>query len=245
MLIPYARNARTHSDAQVAQIAAAIREFGWTNPILVDGENGVIAGHGRLLAARKLGLGEVPVIELANLSAAQKRAYVLADNKLALNAGWDEEMLAAEVADLTALGTDLNLAGFAAGEIDKLLDLHQQGGAPSFPDEAPAPPAIPVAQPGDLWVMGEHRLLCGDATKAEDVALVLGGGLADMVFTDPPYNVAYEGKTSERMTIQNDALGEGFPAFLEDACRAMLSYTKGALYICMSSSQIGVLKTAF
>jgi DNA modification methylase len=245
MLIPYARNARTHSDAQVAQIAAAIREFGWTNPILVDGDNGVIAGHGRLLAARKLGLGEVPVIELANLSAAQKRAYVLADNKLALNAGWDDEMLAAEVADLTELGCDLNLAGFAAGEIDKLLDLHQQGGAPSFPDEAPAPPAIPVTQPGDLWVMGEHRLLCGDATRPEDVATVLGGGLADMAFTDPPYNVAYVGKTSDRMTIQNDALGAGFPAFLEDACKAMLGVTKGALYICMSSSQIGVLKTAF
>lgn len=243
-LIPYARNARTHSDAQVAQIAAAIREFGWTNPILVDGDNGVIAGHGRLLAARKLGLGEVPVIELANLTSAQKRAYVLADNKLALNAGWDDAMLAAEIAELSELGANLDLTGFAAGEIDKLLELHQ-GGTPSFPDEAPAPPALPVTQTGDLWMMGEHRLLCGDATKTDDLALVLAGGLADMVFTDPPYNVAYEGKTSDRMTIRNDALGTNFPAFLEAACRAMLNVTKGAHYICMSSSQIGVLKSAF
>jgi DNA modification methylase len=244
-LIPYARNARTHSDAQVAQIAAAIREFGWTNPILVDGDNGIIAGHGRLLAARKLGIGAVPVISLVGLSEAQKRAYVLADNKLALNAGWDEAMLAAEVADLVDLGVDLDLAGFDESEIGKLIDLHQQGGAPSFPDEAPEPPAAPVTRPGDLWVLDEHRLLCGDATRREDVERVLGGGLADMVFTDPPYNVAYEGKTAARMTIANDALGEGFAGFLEAACSNMIGNTKGAIYICMSSSEIGTLKTAF
>jgi DNA modification methylase len=244
-LIPYTRNARTHGDAQVAQIAAAIREFGFTNPILIDGDNGVIAGHGRLLAARQLNLGSVPVIELSGLSEAQKRAYVLADNKLALNAGWDEAMLAAEVADLTALGADLELSGFAAAEIDSLLELHEQGGAPSFPDDAPAPPAVPVTRSGDLWLLGEHRLLCGDATRPEDVELVLAGGLADMVFTDPPYNVAYEGKTAARMTIANDALGAGFAAFLESACRVMVARTKGAIYIAMSSSEIGTLKRAF
>ncbi len=132
-LIPYARNARTHSDAQVAEIAASIRAFGWTNPILVDGENGIIAGHGRLLAARKLKLGTVPVIELSGLSEVQKRAYILADNRLALNAGWDDDLLAAEIADLDALGFDLSLAGFGDGEVGRLIDLFQQGSAPSFP----------------------------------------------------------------------------------------------------------------
>jgi DNA modification methylase len=241
-LIPYARNARTHSDAQVAQIAASIREFGWTNPVLVDGGNGVVAGHGRVLAARKLGLGSVPVIELSGLSEAQRRAYVLADNRLALNAGWDEEMLGAEVADLVALGVDIDLTGFRAGEIEKLLA--GQGG-PSFPDEAPEPPEDPVSRPGDLWLLGEHRLLCGDATKLEGLQRVLGGGLADMVFTDPPYNVAYEGKTARKLTIANDALGADFRAFLEASCRAMLQVTKGAVYICMAVSEGGTLKQAF
>ena len=242
-LIPYARNARTHSDRQIAEIAASIRAFGWTNPILVDGENGVIAGHGRLLAARKLGLSLVPVIELSGLSEPERRAYVLADNKLALNAGWDEAMLAAEVADLVALGVDLDLAGFEAVEVEKLLEQH--GAGESFPDEAPPPTEHPVSRPGDLWRMGEHRLLCGDATRVEDLRRVLDGGLADLVFTDPPYNVAYEGKTARKLTIANDALGAGFGAFLEAACRAMIEVTKGALYICMSSSEIGTLKAAF
>ncbi|MEA2259587.1 MAG: hypothetical protein QOJ51_2412 [Acidobacteriaceae bacterium] len=138
-LIPYARNARTHSDKQIAEIAASIREFGWTNPVLIDGENGIIAGHGRVLAARKLALPSVPVIELAGLSEAQKRAYLLADNRLALNAGWDEEMLAAEVADLVALGVDLDVTGFGAGEVDKLLDLHQQGLAGTSRTKHPSP----------------------------------------------------------------------------------------------------------
>ena len=244
-LIPYARNARTHSDAQVGQIAASIREFGWTNPILVDGENGIIAGHGRLLAARKLGLASVPVIELKGLSQTQRRAYVLADNRLALNAGWDEQLLALEVADLGSLGFDLSLAGFGELEIGKLLDLHQRGGAPSFPDEAPPLQERAVTQSGDLWCMGPHRLLCGDATNPQDLSRALGGGLADMVFADPPYNVDYEGKTAARMRIANDALGSAFGAFLAETCAAMLPVTKGALYICMSSSEMGTLKAAF
>ncbi len=175
-LIPYARNARTHSDKQVAEIAASIRAFGWTNPILIDGDDGIIAGHGRLLAARKLKLGTVPVIELSGLSEAEKRAYLLADNKLALNAGWDDDLLAAEIADLDALGFDLSLAGFGESEVGRLIDLFNEGSASSFPDEAPDPPEVAITQPGDLWVMGEHRLLCGDATKPEDLSRVLAGG---------------------------------------------------------------------
>ncbi len=175
-LIPYARNARTHSDKQVAEVAASIRAFGWTNPILIDGDNGIIAGHGRLLAARKLKLASVPVIQLAGLSEAEKRAYLLADNKLALNAGWSEELLAAEVADLDALGFDLSLAGFGESEVGRLIDLFNEGSASSFPDEAPAPPETAITRPGDLWHMGEHRLLCGDATKPEDLSRVLAGG---------------------------------------------------------------------
>ena len=150
-LIPYARNARTHSEAQVALIAGSIREFGFTNPVLVDGENGIIAGHGRVLAARKLGLATVPVIELAHLSEAQKRAYILADNRLAEQAGWDRELLALELGDLADLGVDLAALGFEAGELDALL--HRGAGDPRE-EETPEPPAVPVSRPGDLWLLG-------------------------------------------------------------------------------------------
>src|SRR5580704_5842997 len=148
-LIPYARNARTHSDAQVAQIAASIREFGFTNPILVDGERGVIAGHGRLLAARKLGLTEVPTIELSHLTPAQKRAYMLADNRLALSAGWDEDMLRIELGDLQVEGFDLALTGFDPGEVASFLIDHT--GGLTDPDDVPELPANPVSRPGDIW----------------------------------------------------------------------------------------------
>src|ERR671919_1625687 len=161
-LIPYARNPRTHSDAQVVQIAASIREFGWTVPILIDGASGIIAGHGRVLAARKLGLERVPVIELAHMSDAQRRAYVIADNQLALNAGWDEALLRLELADLSELGLDLGLIGFAGGELERLLAGGKQGLTED--DEAPALPEQAVTRPSDVWVLGEHRLLCGDAT---------------------------------------------------------------------------------
>ena len=170
-LIPYARNARTHSEAQVALIAGSIREYGFTNPVLVDGANGIIAGHGRVLAARKLGLASVPVIELAHLSESQRRAYVLADNRLAEAAGWDKEMLALEAADLSELGVDLASLGFEAAEIDALLQRR-----PDPREEAtPEPPAVPVTRPGDLWLLGRHRLLCGSATDPADVARLLGG----------------------------------------------------------------------
>src|SRR6187401_500269 len=169
-LIPYARNARTHSAAQVALIAGSIREFGFTNPVLVDGESGIIAGHGRLLAARQLGLAQVPVIELAPLTREQKRALVLADNKLAERAGWDAELLALEAGELAELGVDLSTLGFEAGEIDDLL--HGDAADPRE-EETPEVPADPVSRPGDLWLCGRHRVLCGDATNAEDVARLL------------------------------------------------------------------------
>ena len=189
-LTPFARNARTHSEAQVAEIAASIRAFGWTNPILVDEENGVIAGHGRLLAARKLGLVEVPVIELAGLSEAQKRALVIADNKLALNAGWDDELLGIELGELQALGFDLALTGFSDLEVLRLTSLGNEG--LTDPDEVPDVPDHPVSRRGDVWIMGNHRLVCGDATKAEDVGRCLAGVKPHLMVSDPPYGVAYD-----------------------------------------------------
>jgi DNA modification methylase len=245
-LIPYARNPRTHSDAQVAQIAASIREFGWTNPVLVDGASGIIAGHGRVLAARKLGLERMPVIELAHMSEAQKRAYVLADNQLALNAGC---LLRLELADLSEVGFDLGLIGFGEGELERLLAGGSRTGF-TEDDDAPALPDQAVTRPGDVWVLGEHRLLCGDATVLDDVERVLEGRLADMTFTDPPYNVDYANTPKDKLRgkhrpILNDDLGSGFEAFLLDACANILSVTKGACYICMSSSELHTLQRAF
>ena len=188
-LIPYARNARTHSEAQVALIAGSIREYGFTNPVLVDGESGIIAGHGRVMAACKLGMATVPVIELAHLSPAQKRAYILADNKLAEQAGWDKELLALELGDLRDLAVDLTSLGFDAGELDALLNA---GEADPREDEVPPVPAVPVSRLGDLWVMGNHRLICGDATDGATVARVLAGVTPHLMVSDPPYGVAYD-----------------------------------------------------
>jgi len=190
-LLPHARNARTHSEAQIAQIAASIREFGWTNPILVDGANGVIAGHGRLLAAKALGLAEVPVIELAGMTEAQKRAYVIADNKLALNAGWSEELLRLELGELKELGADLGLIGFDGDELKVLFAPAVSAGL-TDPDAVPEVPVEPVTRPGDVWLLGHHRLLCGDATVASDVERVLGGLVPQLMVTDPPYGVDYD-----------------------------------------------------
>ncbi len=193
-LIPYARNPRTHTEAQIAKIAASIVEYGWTNPILVDGGNGIIAGHGRLAAARKLGLAEVPVIELAHLSAAQKRAYVIADNRLALDAGWDEEMLALELAELSEAGYELALTGFEDGELQDLLVATEEPEANAQDEESaddaddvPEVPATPVSRAGDVWVIGAHRLICGDAADATVVAALMAGERAALCFTSPPY----------------------------------------------------------
>ena len=188
-LIPYARNARTHDAAQVALIAGSIREFGFTNPVLVDGENGIIAGHGRVMAARQLGMAEVPVIELGHLTPAQKRAYVLADNKLGERAGWDMEMLALEVAELQSLGVEMIDLGFSTRDLDDLL---RQGSADPREDAVPEVPAVPVSRPGDLWRLGPHRLLCGDATDAAAVQRLNAGITPHLMVTDPPYGVSYD-----------------------------------------------------
>jgi DNA modification methylase len=245
-LIPYARNARTHSQEQVAQVAASIVEFGWTNPILVGADGVIIAGHARLAAARKLKLTEVPVIVLEHLTPTQRRALVLADNRLALNAGWDEEMLRVELESLEEDGFDLDLVGFTDDEVEELLrDPEETHEGLTDDDAIPEEPEHAVTVLGDVWLMGDHRLLCGDATQVADVEKVLAGRLADMVFTDPPYNVAYEGKTSKKLTIGNDALGEKFYEFLREALANMLAATKGAIYICMSSSELHTLFRAF
>jgi ParB-like nuclease domain len=223
-LRPYERNPRTHSEAQVDQLAASMVEFGWTNPVLVDEQGGILAGHGRLLAARKLGLAEVPVIRFEHLSEAQKRAYLIADNQLALQAGWSEELLAEELAWLRDESFDLDLIGFDASELERLLALADgEAASDEAEDEVPEPPEDPVSKPGDLWILGKHRLLCGDATVLADVERVLGGQLADMTFCDPPYNVDYANSPKDKLRskhrpILNDDLGSGFEAFLYEAC---------------------------
>jgi len=194
-LLPYAANARTHSETQVAQLAASIVEFGFNAPVLVDERGVLIAGHGRLLAARHLGLTEVPVIRLGHLTDAQARAYRLADNQLALNAGWDDELLAAELARLQEEGFSLDLIGFSEEELDALmapLDDEGDGQGEGDEDEIPEPPIDPVTRPGDLWILGRHRLLCGDSTVATDVERLLAGATPHLMVTDPPYGVEYD-----------------------------------------------------
>ena len=191
-LIPYINNSRQHSDEQVAQIAASIQEFGWTNPILVDGDNGLIAGHGRLLAARKLGMSKVPVIELDHLSEAQKKALIIADNKLALNADWNAELLEVELKDLLAADFDLNLLGFDQDELDALLNPIEPTTGLTDEDAVPDVPEEPKTKIGDIYILGNHRLMCGDSTSIDAVDKLMDGNKADMVFTDPPYGVSYQ-----------------------------------------------------
>jgi DNA modification methylase len=188
-LVLYSRNARTHSPAQVDQIAASMREWGWTNPILTDEDGTIIAGHGRVAAAQKLGLPEVPVMIARGWSEAKKRAYCIADNKLALNAGWDEEMLAAELSDLQELAFDIDLIGFAEKELSRLLE---PDGAVAGEDDVPQVPEVAVSRAGDLWLLGSHRLLCGDATEEACVSRLLGGVRPHLMVTDPPYGVEYD-----------------------------------------------------
>lgn len=215
-LVPYARNSRTHSDEQVGQIAASIKEWGWTTPILKDETGTLIAGHGRVLAAQKLGLKEIPAMTAVGWSDAQKKAYVLADNKLALNAGWDTELLKVELADLQSMDFDMPLIGFSEEELDKFLAVKADG--LTDPDAMPEVPLVPVTKPGDVWLLGNHRVMCGSATVQTDMDKLVNGRLVDMWLTDPPYNVNYEGKTKDALKIKNDSMGDAdFRTFLRDS----------------------------
>jgi ParB-like chromosome segregation protein Spo0J len=231
-LLPYAHNARTHSRAQIRQIAASIREFGFVNPILIGPDNRIVAGHARLRAAQELGMREVPVIVLEHLSAAQRRALVLADNQLAFNAGWDEELLRAELAALAKEEFPLKLIGFDEAELLRLLAEQDDAQGNTDPDAAPPAPAVPVSQPGDLWILGEHRLLCGDATKRADLDTLLAGETAAMVFTDPP---DVQAATKLPLHLEND--GQPFAEFLREACTRLIEACRGAIYICTPSPQ--------
>jgi len=216
-LIPYVKNSRTHSDEQVAQIAASIKEFGWTNPILVDGSNGIIAGHGRLMAARKLGFKEVPTIELADLTETQKKAYIIADNRLALNAGWDNEMLTIELNDLLADGFALDILGFDSKELNALLEpevvegLTDEDAVPEIPDE-------PKTKIGDIYQLGNHRLMCGDSTSIDAVNKLMQGIYPDLIHTDPPYGMNAVSKSSVlKKNYKTDILGDDNPDVAKDA----------------------------
>ena len=213
-LIPYARNARTHSKEQVLQLRASLREFGFVNPVIVDKDYNIIAGHGRILAAKEEGISEVPCVFVEHMTDAQKRAYILADNRLAMNAGWDEEMLSVEIADLQGADFDIALLGFDDAELNKLLALDEDVKDDEFDvDGELENPA--VTQSGDLWLLGKHRLVCGDSTKAETFTVLMDGNHANLVVTDPPYNVNYEGTAGK---IKNDNMADDkFYTFLLDA----------------------------
>ena len=218
-LIPYANNSRTHSDEQVLQIASSIKEFGFINPVIVDGENGIIAGHGRVMAAKKLGLMDVPCVDASHLSEAQKKAYIIADNKLALNAGWDDDILRIELDMLTELDFDLSLTGFSDEELQAICQVEEI--TPEYEDDADGeviePPPEPKTKEGDVWILGKHRLMCGDSTSIDALEKLCNDHLVDMWLTDPPYNVAYEGKTKDALTIKNDSMGDDdFRQFLRD-----------------------------
>ena len=239
-LIPYARNSRTHSDAQVAKIAASIREFGFLNPVIVDGQNGIVAGHGRVLAAQKLGLDTLPVIEAAHLTEAQKRAYVIADNRLALDAGWDNDMLKVELSDLQADGFNLELTGFSLDEIAAFLVDPTEG--LTDPDAVPDVPEVPVTVEGDVWLLGRHRLMCGDSTSIDAVERLMDGRKADMVFTDPPYGVSYEGghnKKKRGQIIADSLAGDDLTGLFYGALTSALSVTKdgAAFYVWYASGK--------
>ena len=249
-LVPYARNARTHSDSQVAQIAASIAEFGFTNPILAGSDGVIVAGHGRLAAAQKLGIAIVPVVILDHLTPTQRRALVIADNRIAENAGWYEAMLQVELADLQGDDFDLSLTGFDADALADLL-AGEETTSDGQTDEDSVPDAsTSITRPGDVWLCGNHRVICGDSTDAGIYDALMAGEIADMVFTDPPYNVDYANTAKDKMRgtdrpILNDNLGAGFHDFLLAALTPTLAHCRGGIYVAMSSSELDVLQSAF
>jgi DNA modification methylase len=250
-LIPYARNARTHSEEQVAQIAASIAEFGFTNPILTGADGVIVAGHGRLAAAQKLAMELVPVVVLEHLSPTQRRALVIADNRIAENAGWDETMLRVEIEALQLDDFDMSLTGFDADALAELMAGGSGDDSSNTDDDTvPEVQETPISRTGDVWLLGPHRLLCGDSTLAESYAQLLQGKEVDMVFTDPPYNVNYANTAKDKMrgknrAILNDNLGDGFYDFLLAALTPTVANCRGAIYVAMSSSELDVLQSAF
>ena len=250
-LVPYARNARTHSEEQVAQIAASIVEFGFTNPILAGSDGVIVAGHGRLVAAQKLGLDTVPVVVLDHLTQTQRRALIIADNRIAENAGWDDAMLRIELQSLQEDGFNLDITGFDADALAEIMAGEETTVDGQTDDDAvPEVPVTPISRPGDVWELGNHRLLCGDATDPASYEALMADAQADMVFCDPPYNVDYANSAKDKMRgkdrpILNDNLGDGFYDFLLSALTPMLSRCAGATYIAMSSSELDTLQQAF
>lgn len=243
VLLPYVRNSRTHSDEQIGQIASSIKEFGFTNPILIDADNQIIAGHGRLMAANRLQMKEVPCIRLSHLTESQKRAYVIADNKLALNAGWDDELLALEIKDLQDLDFDVSLLGFSDDELSGIMDkLVEEVEGLTDEDDVPEPPEEPKTKLGDIYKLGNHRLMCGDSTNIGAVDKLMNGQKADMVFTDPPYGVAYEGghNQKKRKGIIADTLeGDDLTGLFYGALMAAIPNTKdgAAFYVWYASGK--------
>lgn len=236
-IIPYAMNSRTHSDEQIAQLAASIREFGFTNPLLVDDQNNLIAGHGRLLAARKLGLDEVPAVVVTGLDDRKRRALVIADNKLALNAGWDAESLRIELEDLA--GDFGELMGFSDDELAALLMSDVNEGL-TDEDAVPEVPETPKTVLGDVWVLGNHRLMCGDSTSIDAVDKLMNGEKADMVFTDPPYNIDYQGVSDKRDKIKNDKMSDA--DFLDFLRQSLMGCE--TMYVCCSWQYASIFKQA-
>ena len=250
-LVPYARNARTHSEEQVAQIAASIVEFGFTNPILAGSDGVIVAGHGRLAAAQKLGLESVPVVVLDHLTPTQRRALIIADNRIAENAGWDDAMLRIELQSLQEDGFNLDITGFDADALAEIM-----AGEETTVDGNTDEDAIPelsetaISRPGDVWILGNHRLVCGDATQAPSYEQLLAGQRVQMIWSDLPYNVNYANSAKDKLRgkhrpILNDNLGEGFYDFVFDALSLMLPHCDGAVYIAMSSSELDTLQAAF
>ena len=255
-LVPYARNARTHSDAQILKLRSSLREYGFVNPVLVDGNYNIIAGHGRVMAAKAEDFEEIPCVFVEHLNETQKKAYILADNRLALDAGWDEEILALELEELKSFDFDLEATGFDIAEIEKLFSDHGQADTEAQEDdfdadEAAAEIETPVTQRGDVWLLGDHRLMCGDSTSSADVKTLMENSKARFVFTDPPWNVDYGSDARhpswKARQIMNDKMStEDFGAFLLQAFKCMADHSEqGCMtYVVMSSQEWSNVMTA-
>ena len=240
-LIPYANNARTHNAEQITQIASSIKEFGFNNPILIDKDNGIIAGHGRLEAAKKLNLTEAPTIRLDHLTNAQRKAFMLADNRIAVNSDWDIELLSLELKDLDA-EFDLTMLGFDEKELAALLNPEQIEGL-TDEDAVPDVPDEPTTKLGDIYQLGNHRLMCGDSTSITDVDKLLNDTKIDLIFTDPPYNVAFNGRSGKHDVIKNDNLSkEEFETFIEEVCNTIEAINAKAYYIWCNWNFYGILQ---